>query len=70
MEVHYEGTEIQNKSIQRVLTERGKTVYATIFRFGAILVDNGKIKLLSNVRVFGVGIEKILSYCIIEEEST
>ena len=52
MEVHYEGTDIQNNSIQRVIAERGKTVYATVLGAGAILVDNGKIKLLGDVRVF------------------
>ena len=52
MEVHYEGTDIQNKSIQRVIAERGKTVYATVLGSGAILVDNGKIKPLGDVRVF------------------
>lgn len=52
MEVHYEGTEVQNKSIQRVLAERGKTVYATALRAGAILVDNGEIKRVGDVRVF------------------
>lgn len=53
MEVHYEGTKVQNVAIQRVLAERGKTVYATAFKSGAILVDNGNVKLLGDVRVFG-----------------
>ena len=52
MEVHYEGAKMQDESIQRVLVERGKTVYATAFRSGGILVDNGNIKLLGDVRVF------------------
>ena len=52
IEVHYEGTDIQNESIQRVIAERGKTVYATSLRSGAILVDNGKIKLIGNVKVY------------------
>lgn len=52
MEVHYKGTKVQDESIQRVLVERGKTVYATVFRSGAILVDNGNIKLLGDVKVF------------------
>ena len=50
--VHYEGTAGQDASIQRVVAERGKTVYATVLNAGAILVDNGTIKLLGNVRVF------------------
>ena len=52
MEVHYEGTTVQGESIRRVLAERGKTVYATAFRSGAIIVDNGNIKLIGDVRVF------------------
>ena len=52
MEVHYEGTAAQNESIQRVLAERGKTVYATVAQTGAILVDNGNIKLLGDVKMF------------------
>ena len=53
LEVHYEGTLEQDESIQRVLAERGKTVYATAVRAGAILVDNGNLKLLGDVKVFG-----------------
>lgn len=52
LEVHYEGTEAQQDSIKRVIQERGKTVYATAVRAGAILVNNGNIKLLGDVRVF------------------
>jgi len=52
LEVHYEGTKVQNNAIRRVLKERGKTIYATALRAGAILVDNGKIKLLGDVRAF------------------
>lgn len=54
LEVHYEGTEVQNDAILRVLKERGKTVYATALRKGALLVDNGIIKLLGDVRTFNV----------------
>lgn len=53
LKVHYEGTSEQDESIQRVLAERGKTVYATAVRAGAILVDNGNLKLLGDVKVFG-----------------
>ncbi len=52
LEVHYEGTDIQNTSIQRVISERGKTVYATHLRSGAIVVDNGEIKRIGDVEVF------------------
>ena len=53
LEVHYEGTSEQDESIQRVLAERGKTVYATAVRAGAILVDNGNLKLLGDVKALG-----------------
>ena len=52
LEVHYEDTEEQNASIRRVLAERGKPVYATALQAGAILVDQGAVKLLGDVRVF------------------
>lgn len=52
MEVHYEGTAVQDESIKRVLAERGKTVYATALGSGAILVDNGNVKLLGDVKIF------------------
>ena len=52
VQVHYENTMVQNKSIRRVLAERGKTAYATVRGAGAILVDNENIKLLGDVKVF------------------
>lgn len=52
VEVHYEGTDIQNDAIKRVIAERGKTVYATGLGAGAILVDNGNIKLIGNVKTY------------------
>ena len=52
LEVHYAGTDIQNDAIRRVLTERKKTVYATVLSSGAILVDNGNIKLIGNVKMY------------------
>ena len=52
MEVHYEGTASQDESIKRVLVERGKTVYATTLGSGAILIDNGTLKLLGDVKIF------------------
>lgn len=52
LEVHYEGTDIQNASIQRVITERGKPVYATALGAGAIIVDNRDIKLIGNVQAY------------------
>ena len=44
--------QIQNSAIQRVITERGKPVYATASRAGTILIDNGNMKLIGNVKVF------------------
>lgn len=52
LEVHYEGTREQDESIKRVISERGKTVYATAMQSGAILVDDGNIRLLGNVKRF------------------
>lgn len=52
LEVHYRNTEVQNEAIKRVLAERNKTVYATSFMNGAIIVDNGDIKLLGDVKTF------------------
>lgn len=52
VEVHYENTQLQNSCIQQVLAERRKTVYATTFNQAAIIVDNGVIKLLGDVKTF------------------
>ena len=42
-----------NTTVREISAERGKTVYATAVRAGAILVDNGNLKLLGDVKVFG-----------------
>lgn len=52
LEVHYEGTDVQNQAIQRVLNERCQTVYATVTDRSAIVVEGSEIKLLGDVRVF------------------
>jgi hypothetical protein len=52
LEVHYENTADQNAAIQRVIEERNKTVYATVCMKGAILVDNGALKLLGDVKEY------------------
>ncbi|MGN1346607.1 MAG: Type 1 glutamine amidotransferase-like domain-containing protein [Eubacteriales bacterium] len=52
LEVNYEGTPEQNQSIRRVTAEKGKPVYATALRSGALLVVNGTIRPLGNVRCF------------------
>ncbi len=51
-EVHYNGTPDQNRAIQKVLAERKKPVYATASMKGAILVKDGEIKPLGNVKIF------------------
>ena len=52
LEVHYEGTDIQKASIQRVIAERRKPVYATALGAGAIIVENGTTKLIGNVQTY------------------
>ena len=52
LEVHYRDTPEQRNSIQRVIRERGKTVYATALMQGAILVENGSVRLLGNVKEY------------------
>lgn len=52
LEVHYEETDVQKQSIRRVTAERGKPVYATAYRAGAILADNGTVRLLGDVKRF------------------
>ena len=52
LEVHYENSDVQNLSIQRVMKERMKTVYATVLMKGAIVVENGNIKLLGDAKKY------------------
>ena len=52
LEVHYENTDAQNSAIQRVLAERKKPVYATACMQGAILVEDGAVKLLGDVKKY------------------
>ena len=52
LEVHYEGTEEQIQSIKKVIKERNKKVYATSLMKGAILIHDGEIKLLGDVKCF------------------
>lgn len=52
LEVHYEGTPDQNRAIARVLRETGQPVYATSLGKGALLIDNGQMRLLGDVKVF------------------
>ncbi|MBO5327983.1 MAG: Type 1 glutamine amidotransferase-like domain-containing protein [Clostridia bacterium] len=52
LEVHYNATAIQNDSIKRVKSERKLPVFATKVMEGAIIAENGKIKLLGAVERF------------------
>lgn len=52
LEVHYTGSPEQNASIQRVLREKRKPVYAAYFMEGGILVDRGSIELIGRVLRF------------------
>ena len=52
IEFHYESTSVQNAAINRVLTERGKKMYADKPNSGALLVDNGEIHPIGNVQIF------------------
>ena len=52
LEVHYEGTTEQDESIKRVIHERNKPVYATHYMNGAIVVNDGKIKLIGEISRF------------------
>lgn len=52
LEVHYEGTALQNQAIRRVLQERGKTVYATVTDRSAMVLDDSGRKLIGDVKVF------------------
>lgn len=53
VEVHYEGSDIQKESIQRVLCERRKPVYA-VANDGALIVDNDGVRMIGNVTLFEV----------------
>ena len=52
VEVHYEQTELQKSSIRRVLAERKKPVCATYHNRGAVIVENGAVKLLGETEWF------------------
>jgi hypothetical protein len=51
IEVHYEGAEVQNKYIKKVLMEKKDIIYA-ITNNGGIIVDNEKIVLLGDTQIF------------------
>jgi peptidase E len=51
IEVHYEGTEVQNRYIKKVLMEKKDKIYA-ITNDSGIIVDNGKVILLGDTKTF------------------
>lgn len=51
VEVHYAGSDVQRASMAKVLVEKRKPVYA-MRETGAIIVDNGTIKLVGDVEKF------------------
>ncbi|MDS1004485.1 Type 1 glutamine amidotransferase-like domain-containing protein [Clostridium sporogenes] len=51
IEVHYEGTKVQNKYIKKVLLEKKDKIYA-ITNNGGVVVDNEKITLLGDTQTF------------------
>ncbi len=51
IEVHYEGTEVQNTYIKKVLMEKKDKIYA-ITNDSGIIVDNGKVILLGDTQTF------------------
>ena len=54
LEVHYEGNATQKEAIQRVLRERKRPVYATYEGAGAIIAENGRVKTVGKVKIFGI----------------
>jgi len=52
LEVHYEGNQVQDECIARVLREKKLPVYATEFMKGAMIFDNGKLTTVGDVKLF------------------
>ncbi len=53
IEVHFEGTEVQNRYIKKVLEEKKDKIYA-ITNNGGVIVDNKKVILLGDTQVFSM----------------
>ncbi len=51
IEVHYEGTEVQNKYIKKVLMDKKDKIYA-IRDTGGVIVDNEEVILLGDTQTF------------------
>lgn len=52
IQVHYEGTPVQLAAINRVLSERGKPVYALAHGHGGLMVKDGQVMTLGEVTLF------------------
>ena len=52
LEVHFSDSEAQVSAINRVVEERALPVYATRFGKGALIVSDGKIKMIGEVQKF------------------
>ena len=51
LEVHYENKPTQDQAIRRVLCERGLPVYVFPTRRGGIVVEDGKIRIIGDVKL-------------------
>ncbi|MSR92308.1 hypothetical protein [Inconstantimicrobium porci] len=51
VEVHFENSDVQNQSIEKVLREKTDKVYA-ITNNGGIIVEDGKVQTLGEVEIF------------------
>lgn len=51
IEVHYEGTEVQKESINKVLEDKKDKIYA-ITNSGGVIFDNKKVTLLGDIKTF------------------
>lgn len=52
LECHYDGNNDQTSAVNKVVYEKKKPLYANALNSGAIIVDNGKIKLIGDVKTF------------------
>lgn len=52
LEVHYEGNDVQKECISRVLREKKCPVYATEFMKGAMIFEDGRLRLVGDVKLF------------------
>ncbi len=57
IEVHFNGSKIQNESIERFIKEKKKPVYA-IGDKGALIVDNGNVRMIGDIKFCLVSTKK------------